>query len=303
MTIKKTQSNLSILDLQNLKNKCFAFHGDKHLLDKQLQFVFSGGGFTGYHGVGMGHFINNYMNIENIKGIIGASCGALCAVYIACNVPLFIWHETSQILRKEVRRGKSLTEAIYIASDYALPQSAHELCNRYNVEIVATKVTWFGFQKKIFSNFTTREEVLQCLCASTCLPYLINWKFPYSVKIGNDYYIDGGIVDNVPIKKNCPYDQVVVKSYNLIYPLLYRFTTNDKNIHRLMIQGAEDLHRFINVPTSTENNTKVIKLYEKNHDFTRRKNDGTKKLIYNTIGSLVLYFGIIVVKDTFYWTI
>jgi len=297
MTTRK--NSVSFLDLQNLKNKCFTFHGDKHLLDRELQFVFSGGGFTGYYGVGMGHIINNYMNPENIKGFIGSSCGALCAVYIACKVPLFIWYETSQILRRELRRGKSLTEAIYIASNYALPQTAHEMCNKCNVEIVATKVTWTGLEKKVFSNFSSREEVIMCLCASTSLPYFINWKFPYSVKIGDSYYIDGGIMDNLPIKKKCPYDQVVVKSYNLKYPWLYRFTPNDKSIHKLMIKGAEDLFQFINNPHSPENNKKVIKL----HEITNNLNKNSIKLLfYNTIGSIVLYFGIIVVKDTFYWT-
>jgi len=105
----------------------------------------------------------------------------------------------------------------------------------------------------------------------------------------------GGILNYAPVKQNWPYNQTALKSYNLKYPLINRFTPNDKR--------SKDLFYFINNPHSPENNEKAIKLHEKTKEITNDLNKNSRKLLfYNTIGSIVFYFGIIVVKDTFYWT-
>ena len=78
----------------------------------------------------------------------------------------------------QIKKGYTLLEAMYNVNDIILPEDAHILCNKFNVEIVATKITLFGFKKKIFKYFINREELLQCICASCSLPYLINCKLP-----------------------------------------------------------------------------------------------------------------------------
>jgi predicted patatin/cPLA2 family phospholipase len=282
----------SILELEEFQNK-FNFHSNNTIKNKEYQIVFSGGGITGYYGVGIGHVINNYMSVENIKGFIGTSSGALCCVYIACNISMKDWYETISIVTKEVKNGKTLLQAMNIANNIVLPENAHELCNKKNVEIVATKISLFGgIKKKIFSNFSTREELLQCLSASCCLPYLINWKYPYSIKINNEYYIDGGISNNVPIKNDCLYEQIVIKSYNLSYPILYRFSPIDKNIHKLMIKGAEDFSEFLYNPSS--NNNKVIQ-------FCNKKINKKRRLIINFFGSTFIFYSIIYTKKLIHY--
>jgi len=285
----------AITELKKLQATEFIFeNNNKSLIDKDVQLVISGGGFTGFYGVGIGHIINNYMNTQKIKGIIGTSAGTLCAVYIACNISVLDWYETSQIINSEVKKGYTLLEAMYYVNNKVLPDNAHILCNQFNVEIVATKVTLFGLEKKIFRYFTSREELLQCICASCCLPYLINWKFPYSIKINGEYYIDGCLIDNVPIKKKCLYDQIVIKNYNIPYPFMYRFSPSDKNIHKIMIQGAEDFIEFINNPKEYRK-PKIIKLHDKDK---KNKIINNKKAIFNTIliNSIFLYISIYGIK-------
>jgi len=271
-------------DIEDMVKKKYVINKSSEMCNKELQYVFSGGGFCGFYGVGIGHIVNNYMDKTKIRGLIGSSAGALNVVFIACGISAVDWYETFHILLRAVAKGKSMVEAINISNDEKLPINAHEICNKYNVEIVCSKITPFGLKRVVFSHFSSREELLLCMKASCCIPYVLEWKYPYCVKIGDSYYIDGGLVDNTPIKKNCKYDQVVVKVYNLSYPIRHRFGPSDTKVHRIMIQGAEDFVSVIN--DSSNINKKVFKIVKANTVAKRRQN----VFLYNASVQLVIYF-------------
>lgn len=252
-------------------------------LDDEYKLVLSGGGFKGYYDIGVGYVIHNFLNKDKIKGIIGTSAGALSAVYIACNIDMDLWKETYYISQSYYRNGKCLYDAVKDANETLLPPDAHIICNKYNVEIVATKISVNGLSTKIFKNFKSREELLNCILASICLPFIINSNYPYCQKIDDDYYIDGAILLNTPIEKMCKYNQLVIRNHYVNYPLKNMFIPNDDNINVLVCNGANDFVDFIN----NENNNTVFKIYNKNRNY---KSFSKLKIMMNVItGITVLY--------------
>jgi predicted patatin/cPLA2 family phospholipase len=221
----------------NLKENIF--------LNSKKQYVFSGGGIACYYNTGIGHILQKYTDYKNIDGLIGVSGGAITAVYIACKIDMIKALESIEIIKSKLIEGNTLLDAIYLANTIVLPENAHILCNELNVEIVAAEISYFGIKKKIFKNFTSRDQLFQCISASICIPYLVNWKYPYYFCFENKYYIDGGIVDNIPIKYDCLYDQIIINSFKINYPLDYRFSPIDPNIHVLMIKGLNHFLEFI----------------------------------------------------------
>lgn len=228
-------------------------------LCEEYKLILSGGGYKGYYDVGISYILDNHDIKNNIRGIIGTSAGALSAVYIACNIDLKTWKNTYYESKYAYQNGKSLFETIKYINERILPLNAHLLCNNYNVEIVATKISIYGLSTIIFKNFSSRNELLECILASICMPFIINSKFPFCQKINNEYFIDGAILLNTPIQKICEYNQLVIRNHYVKYALKNMFVPNDNNIDFLISTGANEFSDFIK---GGKNN--VFKIYEKN---------------------------------------
>jgi hypothetical protein len=259
-------------------------------MNNKFQLIISGGGFSGYHNVGFSYMLNKYINKENLMGITGTSAGASTAVYIACNIDIGTWTYSYHLCKEKFKEGLDILEAVKFVNNHILPVNAHELCNKHNVELVATKVSIFGLETVIFKNFKSRDELLNCLSASICLPFIANSVFPYCVKIKNEYYIDGAILLNTPIKKICDYDQLVLRNHYVPYNLKYRFRPSDPYIESLILQGVIDFNNLIK-----GNLGNVFRIYKKNTVCIPSR----QKYVINLLKTIIVFYSVKYINNTF----
>ncbi len=272
-------------DFEDLKNIDVIEHPDFHL-------VLSGGGFKGYYSSGIAHVINKLGIIDKIKSIRGTSCGALNAVYIACEIDIYKSIHTYDLALSKINNYSDLLECIYFINDYILPSNAHEICNNKKVEIVSSKITNLQIEKVIFNNFKSKSHLLNCLSASICIPFIINKKYPYAVKIDNDYYIDGGFISNIPIKDTDDLQLVIYNCY-VDYPIMHTLSISDPNIENIIFKGMFDMIKFINtqiknksINTITTNNLKTIYFHEKNNKNNKNNTNNTNNILTQNFNNL-----------------
>jgi len=256
--------------------------------------ILSGGGLKGYYLSGISHILYNSNIINKIKSIRGCSCGALGAVYIACNINIYKWTHSYYLVMEEIKKGKNIIDSVYIVNDLLLPDNAHEICNEKNVEIIATKITNYKFEQVVFSKYESKKHLLDCISASICIPFIIKNNFPYSIKIKNDYYIDGGFISNTPIKITNEH-QLVISNFLVEYPILYTYTLTDPKIEKIIIKGLIDCVDFF------KNNKKINTInFHKNHNKKNNKlnlNSNNQLIINIGLGLLgLIYFSFIINK-------
>jgi hypothetical protein len=275
--IKKDETNLINFlnhNFENLNNIDVKEHPEFHL-------VLSGGGFKGYYSSGIAHIINKIGIIDKIKSIRGTSCGALNAVYIACEIDIYKSIHTYDLALSKIDNYSDLLECIYFVNDYILPPNAHEICNNKKVEIVTSKVSGLKIEKVIFNNFKSKSHLLDCLSASICIPFFINKKYPYAVKIDDDYYIDGGFVSNTPIKDTEDLQLIIYNCY-VDYPIMHTLSITDPNIENIIFKGALDMVKFIKSQKKNKFKNKDIgKNNFKTINFHKKQNKENNFLIEN----------------------
>ena len=223
------------------------------LLNNDYNIIFSGGGFKGFYSIGISNMLNNIKYRNRIKKIIGSSSGSFTAVYMACDIELNKHILTYEEIKKLINNKKTILEASKIVSDNLLPKNAHELCNQRNVEIYTTEISLSGIKLKIFKNFQSREELLNCICASICIPFFTHNNL---IKINNKYYCDPGFIGyNNPIEHNCDNDQMII--YNYLSPGNI-FKPTEKDIKKIIFIGYDNFLTFLN---NIDNTTLHKKLY------------------------------------------
>ena len=218
---------------------------------KKYHLVIGGGGFRGFYAVGVADAIYKCGIYEQIVGLSGTSAGAIVSVFIACHITKKEWTRTFYTVRDAIKNdGKTTLEALRIAVDQVLPSNAHEICNMKNVQIVATEIGLLsGIRKKVFRKFESRKHLIQCICASSCIPFVLHWKYPFVVKIEDKFYIDGCFMDNLPILKKRNYvEQIVISLMDCEYPIHHSLYPFDDNIEQMIERGSVDfMHFFMEV--------------------------------------------------------
>ncbi len=226
--------------------------------------VLSGGGARGFAHVGLLRVLQLY-NIKP-KIVIGTSAGALIGAFYACGyTPLEMMDVVKEFNKKKIMEEAFPNLPISVISWKPIEKFLYKYLGNKNIEdlkvklaIVATNIK--TGQIEIF----TKGNLLKAVEASCSIPGF----FP-PVKIGDNYYVDGGVLLNEPttiahsfgadkvvlsvvsdqslgIKKNTPYFERVFFDllYNLRNSLSKDLNINDMSNMLDLTMKSVDFYNF-----------------------------------------------------------
>ena len=243
-----------------------------------INIVFSAAGCKGFFYAGVGYSILQSGLYDKINSMRGSSSGAISAAFLACKVDIFKWLKMYFISNPNVSLIDNFVEASVL-----FPENAHKLCEKKKVEIVATEIGFFYVKQKIFNTFETREELITCLKASSCIPFLTYRKFPFCINIKGKYYIDGGFSNILPFYRDALLNQLVISLSKLQYPFWYVLSPQDKNIHKLFLQGAINFQSFINNHCKKTEIFSLVKTKDKINSIYLNQLSEAKSFIFSII--------------------
>ncbi|KAK9981094.1 hypothetical protein ABG768_000661 [Culter alburnus] len=165
---------------------------------------FSGAGFLGAYHLGVVGALLRHGDklLSSLKACAGASAGALAAT-IMITAPDKLQHckEFTYRFASNVRSqrfgavtpGYDFMLELREGIEEILPPNAHQLANeRLHISITHSKT----FKNRMVSSFTSREDLIKVLLASSFLPVYAGMK---PVKFQGQKWIDGGISDCLPV--------------------------------------------------------------------------------------------------------
>ena len=266
---------LSYLNYFNNNNKDYIFNED-------IDIILGTGGLRGIYYCGVSYIINKYINPNNIKSITAVSAGALGAVIIACDIHPKKCIYYYYYLYKEYNKNKSLLESLELICHKLLPDNAYKICNKRNVNIVLTELSCLGFNKVIITKYYSNKHLIDCIIASSYIPFMYNNGFPLCYKINNKYYLDGGFTDDLPYNINSKNKQILISTINIYHNFRYILSPDNIEIDRILLLGIYDMYKFI----KTKKNSTNIQYYNKNINVTRNLNN----TVYNILGLIILFY-------------
>jgi hypothetical protein len=138
-----------------------------------------------------------------------------------------------------------------------LPSNAYQICSN-KVYIIATRVSIFGFQKKIFSVYDNNEDLVDAALASSNMPFFVSPYLFYKYK--NHYYLDGCFSNILPHFKDDSANQLLIKLYKIKYFPSFSYIPSDPSIEGLIVKGCIEADKFfLNTP---HNNIDVLQWYD-----------------------------------------
>ena len=208
-------------------------------------------------------------NNISIARYAGTSCGAWCAAFMAMGLSTSTWTKT-YILSKEYctkHKHKTIHEAYrecvipWLYKTKAIPTDAYKKCsNRCFISI--TRLTPLP-KNTIISSFLSNEDLLECLLASSSIPYFTEPNFTGFYR--GYRVVDGGITNNCPIFNDAvDRYQLVVRLSDVPITFTNMVSANDNCIESIILRGITNEAVFR--PRSMENSNARRVRYEMNAD-------------------------------------
>ena len=223
---------------------------------------FSGGGYNCVYHLGIVKYIfqNNHL-FENTK-YLGASGGAGIASFVLAfqnydqNLQLLetVINEISKLHSLNIPFHDQVTNYINILTKHITNDIFNNNIKYKNkLHMSLTNISNILPYNQIVSNFNNYEYFINTLKASACIPFILDNQIR---KINNNYYLDGGLSNNIPIinKKtvkisclNYPFldaDLLPIK----IYKLKYSFMPPKKEyIDKMIDLGYHDMKNYMKI--------------------------------------------------------
>jgi hypothetical protein len=140
-------------------------------------------------------------DISKIK-FLASSCGCFAAVPLACGLDPYEWCKKDWGKCMDHFESRSLgclfdSKEFYIQLwDEFLPENAHELCSG---RLFISVTLYPSMTNNVLSDFRTRQDLIQAIVASTCLPYLFMRDYPVDCGAAQGgMAIDGGFSNDSP---------------------------------------------------------------------------------------------------------
>lgn len=214
--------------------------------------VFQGGGQYFFWQMGVVKYLSEHFDLTETTMIVGASAGALAAVFLVCGVNANTALECALRLCDEVKVWERWLKFMGIWGsmveqwlDQLLPDNAAELCTN-KVHILISQVLK---PKKVVSTFATKQELIECLLTSTHIPFFMDYS-PFRWFQG--WWCYDGCIGNFT---NHPY-----KVFNGKDHKYYFFSFQDDNHHKYSI--------FHGLPTN--NKVDVADLIQHGFQYAKR---------------------------------
>lgn len=213
----------------------------------------------------------------NIRKASGASSGAFAAACIICkvdtNVCIDIYRELQQ------RDDKMyIGEVMKEFCERVLPSDAHLLCNK-RLYVAIHILSLCGIRRKIINEFHSREDLIDCLLASSTVPYYTFPKLYYKFREWN--CIDG--IYPQPIGK---YKTIYCNLWGIKYPYQLSASIKDNNIDKFVENGKTHFEKWV----SEGKKSKVFHIFENGYS--------NIKMIF--IGCLLRLIGYIPIMTAIY---
>jgi predicted acylesterase/phospholipase RssA len=217
--------------------------------------VMSGAGTNGLVQIGLLHYLLDHEDVvlSNIKSMYGTSAGAIIAILLLIGVPIseikdYIiqrpWEKFFDIQFQE----KGIFESIHLYNmvkpfmlAYDIPETYTllELYQKSNVDlhIFTTKINGLV---SVDLNHTTHPEItlVQAITMTSSLPVVFT-----PVKYNNEYYIDGGFINNCPLqsiqKKSYSNDSILIVDIAQQCPVYTEETSMFDYMHILFLNSLE----------------------------------------------------------------
>jgi hypothetical protein len=270
-----TNNILQYIDNINVSNN--------NIKEKYFDCVISGGGLKGYYNFGICKILKKMDDccLINIRKYTCVSAGAIIMTYIMCNIPIIHSINIYNELKTNNNNNNNLHENVINVMNDILPENAHILCSD-KIYIVLSKLTCYGFQKEIVTNFYSKQHLIDVLSASIFIPFITStgWQ---GILIGEHYYFDGWFVGNIPVNINNDIPQLVIETHNVNYDSNHILTMTDVCPELLIIKGAIEMEHFLN---NKHVDILPIKWYEK----TNKKFDWYFFIPFIMFGIAYFYF-------------
>jgi hypothetical protein len=215
--------------------------------DEEIDVVFSGGGLRGYYCCGSYVVLNALVNTHGLKirRISGASAGAWCSVFMACDTHPLDWadtyYESMHVEHQVLLDGyRSFIPTMLIKM---LPDDAYIRCSG-RIHISITTVSLLGGLKNIVvSEFTSNDDLIAACFASCTIPFLST--SDTARKFRGEYVLDGGTTNNLPVFTDKKRKQIVFDLAKVEYPFALSFAPSDRCVEALILRGAVEMRLFL----------------------------------------------------------
>ena len=172
--------------------------------------VFSGGGFLGLTYIGIIRYLQQEGLDKHIKTVAGSSIGAVFAIVFAMGIETNVLEDEFSQLNEDfatfdLQSILQITGSLGLTTGNGLvAKLSKHLGNKTFVEFVKQTgkhlvicATHVGTMKPVYFSVDTTPHVrvIDAVRASTAIPILVA-----PVKIGDEYYIDGAVTHNLPVR-------------------------------------------------------------------------------------------------------
>jgi len=213
----------------------------------KAQIVFSGCGGMYNYVLGIASIIQENFDLTNV--VIGsASAGCFPGLFLGLDLDIVELFETFNIeLCSKVNSYRFGAIGVWntIVKYYTMKKLPYDAYKRVSNKlfISLSKISLFSLSNCIVSNFTSNEDLVDCIMASSFVPIFDLFKLGATFR--NELYMDGVLTNNSPI----PYPPLTVPILNIDYNM-WRFGkktwkavyvyTDEKYIRQLFKLGRED---------------------------------------------------------------
>lgn len=238
--------------------------------------VLSGGSIKGYAYIGVFKKLDECGIIQNIKRISACSSGAIFGLLVVLK---YSYSEMMELLNKiknlsiynfniksfltdhgfdDFANIKSVIMLIMEGKGLSIDTTFTKLYEYNNVELIINSTCLTSKKTEYFSVFNyPNMPIIDAIQMSTAIPFIYTY-----VKFNDKYYVDGGVLDNLPIS----YSDSIDKS-KILAVLLIDSNSNQSNNEQIVstnLNLSQYLNLLINCIISNQNSLKTDKLHEYN---------------------------------------
>lgn len=197
-------------------------------------------GLKGFYMLGVSKFIKDNYNLDDTI-FYGASAGSWNSLYLSNKIPddkLFNF-----MTKMDSKSFKNMYEIELAMSNYILSYYSEKDFNLQNLNTCVSIFKKCKFEKKIYNNFKSLHDTLNCCMASSHIPYITSGSLYYNYK--NTPSVDGGFFENP--HPNDIFPNLVISSDMWNNTSIYEYTSlidiKKLEIQKFVNHGYEDSYR------------------------------------------------------------